>query len=427
MRRFHYAWAVAALAFLVLFVAAGVRSTPGVLMTPMEHDLGWSASTISAAVAINIALFGLLGPFAAALMQRIGVGRTVLIGLGIVVASTIATAFVQTPFELILTWGIGVGTGTGMLGLVLAAVVAARWFVKNRGFVTGILTAANATGQLIFLPILATIAQTWGWRNVGFVLAGVALAVGLGVWAFFREHPSDIGVAPLGGALEESSEPPLLRSGNALSRSFSVLARASRKRNFWLLFGTFFICGASTNGLIGTHFIPLCGDHGIPEVRAAGYLAMMGAFDLVGTSLSGWLTDRYSSRALLFWYYGLRGLSLFFVPFAFGIAGPFGLPLFTLFYGLDWIATVPPTIRLSISNFGVDDGPVVYGWIAAGHQLGAASIALVAGIIRTDTGNYASAFITSGLLCLGAAAAVWFISAGRSTPERASVPRTAPA
>lgn len=421
MRRLYYGWIVVGLAFFVLLVAAGARSTPGVLMQPMERDMGWTAATISLAVAINIVLFGLMGPFAAALMQTIGIRKTILIGLGTVAVSTAATSFIQTPAELILTWGIGVGTGVGLVGIVVAATVATRWFVARRGTVTGMLTAANATGQLVFLPLLAVVAQTFGWRPVGFVVSGVAIAAAIPIALLMRERPEEIGLQPFGATAAKLDEPPLLRSGNPIRTAFATLTDAARKRDFWILFGTFFICGASTNGFIGTHFIPACGDHGITEVAAAGYLAAMGAFDLVGTTVSGILTDRWNSRYLLLWYYGLRGLSLLFVPYAFGISGPFGLPLFAMFYGLDWVATVPPTVRLTVDAFGREKGPLVFGWISAGHQIGAGSIALVAGIIRTTQGSYDAAFTLSAALCMIAAIAV--LAIGASAPlKRASVP-----
>lgn len=423
-RRFYYGWVVVGLAFCVLLVAAGTRSTPGVLMLPMESEMGWTAATISVAVAINIVLFGLMGPFAAALMQTIGVRKTILLGLGIIALSTAATSQIGTPTQLILTWGIGVGSGVGLISIVLAATVATRWFVARRGTVTGILTAANATGQLVFLPVLAVIAQNFGWRPVGLFAAGVALLFAVPIAFFMRDRPEDIGLhaygAPPQGAHDDA---PLLRAGNPLRTAFGALGRASGKRDFWILFGTFFICGASTNGFIGTHFIPACGDHGIPEVRAAGYLAMMGAFDLVGTTLSGFLTDRWNSRYLLTWYYGLRGLSLLFVPYLFGVSGIFGLPVFTMFYGLDWVATVPPTVRLTIDAFGREEGPIVFGWISAGHQIGAGSVALVAGIIRTTTGTYDSAFELSAVLCLIAAVAVLAIGLGRRpSPQPVAAP-----
>ncbi len=415
--RFSYAWVIVGLTFFVLLVAAGIRSTPGVLMLPMEHDLGWSASTISTAVAINIVLFGLIGPFAAALMQRIGVRNTMLLGLGVIAISCVATSRIDSPAALILTWGVGVGLGVGMIGLVVGATVATRWFFERRGTVMGLLTAANATGQLVFLPALAAIAERFGWRPVGLLVGALAVVVALPVALFMRDRPEDIGLRPVGAPPDAPvDDSPLLRSGNPLGTAFGALGRAAKKRDFWLLFGTFFICGASTNGFIGTHFIPACGDHGIPEVRAAGYLALMGVFDLVGTTLSGWLSDRWNNRALLFWYYGLRGLSLLFVPFAFDVPGFFGLPLFTLFYGLDWVATVPPTVRLTVDAFGREEGPIVFGWISAGHQLGAGAIALVAGIIRTTTGTYTGAFDLSAAMCLISAVAVLGIQAGRRTP-----------
>jgi sugar phosphate permease len=424
---FHYGWFVVALTFCVLLAAAGIRSAPGVLMVPMETAMGWSATTISTAIAINIVLFGLMGPFAAALMQSIGVRRTLLLGLGIVALACGATSRITTPAQLILTWGVGVGIGVGMIGIVVAATVSTRWFYERRGTVMGLLTAANATGQLVFLPPLAVVAERFGWRPVGLIVGGIALLVAIPIALFMRDRPEDIGLRPFGApAGVKLEDPPLLRSGNPLRTAFTTLARASKKRDFWLLFGTFFICGASTNGFIGTHFIPACGDHGIPEVRAAGYLAMMGAFDLVGTTLSGWLSDRWSSRYLLFWYYGLRGLSLLFVPYAFGVNGLFGLPLFALFYGLDWVATVPPTVRLTIDAFGREEGPIVFGWVSAGHQLGAGAIALVAGMIRTSSGTYTGAFELSAILCLVSAVAVLGIRAGRTTPQDPNPPRLDP-
>jgi sugar phosphate permease len=409
---------VVAVIFLALLSSAGLRATPGVLMLPMERDMGWSAATISLAVAINIALFGLMGPFAAALMQSIGVRLTLLLGLGVLALATAATSLIATPLELVLTWGVAVGLGVGLIGLVVAATVATRWFVESRGTVVGILTAANATGQLVFLPAFAALAQRFGWRPLGLILAALALLVAIPVALFMRDRPESIGLRAYGAPPgEPPADPPLLRSGNPVGAAFGALARASRKLDFWFLFGTFFICGASTNGFIGTHFIAACGDHGIGEVSAAGYLAMMGVFDLIGTTASGWLTDRWDSRKLLFAYYGLRGLSLLFVPFAFGVSGLAGLPLFAMFYGLDWVATVPPTVRLTIDSFGKDEGPIVFGWITAGHQLGAASIALVAGIIRTGAGSYDSAFTLSAVLCFCAAVAVLGIGAGRRSPR----------
>jgi sugar phosphate permease len=410
----HYAWIVAATAFVVLIVVAGIRATPGVLMLPLEHTMGWSAQTISAAAALNIALYGLIGPFAAALMQTFGVRNTMVLGLAIVTVSVFAAGFSREPWELILSWGLFAGTGLGMLAMVLAATIANRWFVVHRGLVTGALTAATATGQLIFLPLLASIAETYGWRNATWTVAVVAAIAIVPVALLVRDRPGDVGLRPYGATGDAPPVSP--KATNPLGMAFGALARGGRSASFWVLAGTFFICGASTNGLIGTHFIPACGDHGIPELHAAGLLAAMGVFDLIGTTASGWLSDRVDSRWLLFAYYGLRGISLMLLPIALD-ASFVGLSFFAVFYGLDWIATVPPTVRLATQAFGADEGPVVYGWIGAAHQLGAGTIAFAAGAIRTHAGTYTPAFQISGLLCIAAAFAILGLSAKLARPR----------
>jgi sugar phosphate permease len=399
----HYAWIVAATAFCVLVVVAGIRSTPGVLMTPIEHEMHWSAETVSLAAAINIALFGTIGPFAAALIQTIGLRRTMVLGLTITSLSVFAAGFSREPWELVVSWGVLAGIGLGMLAMVLAASVANRWFVARRGLVTGALTAATATGQLIFLPVLASVADRFGWRHATWIVAAAAVVAIVPVILFIRDKPESIGLTAYGATGETAVVAPA--GTNPLAIALGALGRASKSPAFWVLSGTFFICGASTNGLIGTHFIAACGDHGIPEVRAAMLLAAMGIFDLVGTTASGWLSDRMDNRVLLFAYYGLRGVSLLFLPMALD-ASFAGLSFFAVFYGLDWIATVPPTVRLATQNFGLDEGPIVYGWIGAAHQLGAGAIALAAGAIRTHLGTYTPAFEMSGVLCVAAAFAI---------------------
>jgi sugar phosphate permease len=413
----HYAWVVAATTFLVLIVVAGIRATPGVLMVPIEHEMGWSAETISAAAAVNLALFGLVGPFAAALMQTFGLQRTMVLGLTVVALAVFAAGFSREPWQLILSWGVLAGIGLGSLAMVLAATVANRWFVAQRGLVTGALTAATATGQLIFLPLLATIAQNTGWRHATWTVAAAAAVAIVPVLLLVRDRPERVGLRAYGATTESAV---VARSGgNPLGMAFGALRRGSRSFSFWLLAGTFFICGASTNGLIGTHFIPACGDHGIPEIRAATLLAAMGIFDLAGTTASGWLSDRVDNRILLFTYYGLRGISLLFLPVALD-ASFAGLSFFAVFYGLDWIATVPPTVRLATQAFGPDEGPVVYGWIGAAHQLGAGAIAFGAGTIRTQLGSYTPAFEISGLLCIAAAFAILAFRASAMRPALAT-------
>jgi predicted MFS family arabinose efflux permease len=399
--RFHYGWLAVGVVFLVLLAAAGTRATPSVMMVPLEHEFGWSRATISLAISINIALYGLTGPFAAAAMQRFGVRPTLLAALAMMGAGVALSSMMTAPWQMVLVWGVMVGGATGVAALTLSATVVNRWFTKRRGLVMGILTASSATGQLVFLPMLAAIAEHHGWRPVVWVVA-LAAAVVLPLVAFLLpERPADLTLRPYG----EPADAPLRTDQsqqNPLAIAFGTLASASKTRDFWLLFFSFFICGASTNGYVGTHLIAMCGDYGLSEVQGASLLAAMGIFDLFGTTLSGWLSDRFNSRVLLFWYYGLRGLSLIYLPHAFGIDF-FGLPLFAVFYGLDWIATVPPTVRLATDVYGKESAPVVFGWVVAGHQLGAAFAALGAGMLRASLGTYTVASMISGGLCLVAA------------------------
>ncbi|HEY0336139.1 MAG TPA: MFS transporter [Burkholderiales bacterium] len=404
--RMHYAWITAAIVFMVLLVAAGVRSMPGVLMVPLENAFGWSRSTISAAVAVNLALYGLLGPFAGAAMQRFGIRRMVVCALALLSVAIALSTQIHSPWQLVLTWGFMVGTGSGITAAVLAATVVNRWFRARRGVVMGALTAATATGQLVFLPLLASIVQTDGWQGAAWTVAGaVALMIPLCAW-LIHDRPQDVGLLPYGATADDPGTPAHKAgaSTNPVAIAFAALGRAVRVRAFWILFGSFFICGLSTNGLIGTHFISFCIDGGMPEVRAAGVLAMMGVFDLLGTTLSGWLSDRYDNRWLLFWYYALRGLSLLYLPYS--DLTFWSLGLFGMFYGLDWIATVPPTVRLATDAFGERDAPVVFGWIFTGHQLGAATAAFGAGAIHAAFGAYTGAFLFAGAMCGVAALAV---------------------
>lgn len=383
---------MAAVTFCVLLVTAAVRATPGVLMVPLEQEFGWSTAAISGAIAINIALFGLIGPFAASLMNRWGVRRLVLAALALLAFSVAVTTQMRTQWQFTLLWGFFVGSGTGITAMVLAVVVANRWFDERRGVVLGLLSAANATGQLLFLPLLARLIETAGWRKAALAVAAISTLVFVLVLLFMRDRPEDVGLKPYGWkASTEGAAPKALAP-------IAALRLALRSPAFWVLGGSFFMCGASTNGLVGTHLIPACHDYGISEVRAAGLLAMMGIFDIVGTTASGWLTDRFSSRYLLFAYYSLRGLSLLFLPHTLA-AGGSHLNWFAVFYGLDWIATVPPTVRLTANAFGRENTGVVYGWIGASHQLGASLAALSAGMLRTVMGDYSPSFWGIGLLC----------------------------
>jgi MFS family permease len=415
---FSYAWVVAAVSFITLLAAAGFRSTPGVLFVPLEEEFGWNRATVGLAVSINLLLYGFVGPFAATLMGRYGLRRVVAGALLLISSGALLTTQIQESWQLVLLWGIVVGLGAGCMASVLAATVANRWFVKRRGMVVGVLTAAGATGQLVFLPLLAWLAMTYSWRLVSVTTALAALAVVPLVLIFLRDWPSDVGQMAYGATGDDP--PPVPQTGNPIANAMEGLRFAAGKRDFWLLAIPFFICGLSTNGLIGTHLIPAGIDHGMTEVAAAGLLATIGIFDVVGTTLSGWLTDRWDSRKLLFTYYGLRGLSLMLLPLAFSAAN-FSMIVFIVFYGLDWIATVPPTVNLATKSFGRERGTLVYGWIFASHMVGAAVAATGAGIIRTVTGDYFLAFVTAGAFCL--LAAVLSLGIGRQAEsELPSVP-----
>jgi sugar phosphate permease len=414
-RSVHYAWVVALVTFVVILVTAGVRATPGVLMVSLEGEFGWNRAVISSAVAINIALFGLIGPFAASVMDRYGVRRVILAAVALLSVSVALTTQMQSQWQLTLLWGVLVGTGTGVTSMVLAAIIANRWFDERRGLVLGALSASNATGQLIFLPSLAHMVTSYGWRSAALLVAGAAAVVFVIVLIFMRDRPEDLGLRPYGRPAEA-----VVPRVAALA-PLPALAMASRTRAFWLLAGTFFVCGASTNGLIGTHLIAACHDYGIHEVQSAQLLAMMGIFDILGTTASGWLTDRYSSRHLLFGYYTLRGISLLFLPLTLQ-EGASSLVIFAVFYGLDWIATVPPTVRMTSEAFGRENTGVIYGWIGASHQLGAAVAAFGAGAIRTALGDYQVAFWIAGVLCV--IAGVSFLTIGR-TLRPAPVPTVA--
>jgi MFS family permease len=405
----HYAWIVIGLMFVVVLSIVGIRAAPSVLIVPLEHAFGWSRATISAAISLNILVFGLTGPFAAALMQTFGLKRTVLAALTILAATMVLSTMITASWQMFVVWGLLVGIGGGAGSLGVGAAVANRWFFARRGLALGLLTAGNASGQLIFLPLLAAVAER-SWQDVSWILAAVMLALIPVTALLLPEDPASINLAPFGAAPEQLPPPP---STNPVKVALGGLARGIRSADFWLLFSSFAICGFSTNGLVGTHLIAYCIDHGIPEVAAASFLAAIGVFDLIGTTVSGWLTDKFNPRYLLFWYYSLRGLSLMILPFThFDVVS---LSIFALFYGLDWVATVPPTVMLTNHVFGRHAAPVIVAWIVAGHQIGAALAALGAGSLRLATGSYFDAFVASGLVCLLASLLVLRIARSPAT------------
>ena len=397
-RKIHPGWIAVAVTFVTLMATAGFRSAPSVLIVPLEDAFGWSRSDISLAVATNILLFGLVSPFAAALMEKFGIRKVVMLALATVSSGAFLTIFIQAPWQLIATWGVIVGVGTGSMALVFAATVANRWFVAKRGLVTGVLTAAAATGQLIFLPGLSHLALTYGWKSVSITVASFALLVIPFIYLFLRDSPSDLGLLPYGAPADW--QPPAKSELSAGALAIDTLIQSSKRKDFWYLFGSFFVCGLSTSGLIGTHFIPAAHDHGMPTTLAASLLALVGVFDVIGTVFSGWLTDRYDPRKLLFFYFGLRGLSLFLLPSILFSSIHASTLVFVIFYGLDWVATVPPTIMLCRAVLGPQRASVVYGWVFVGHQIGGAVAAFGAAILRVQIGDYALAFYISGALCI---------------------------
>ncbi|HET8879381.1 MAG TPA: MFS transporter [Arthrobacter sp.] len=425
-RRIHPAWTVAAVAFLALVGAAGFRAAPGVLMVPLQQEFGWSTTVLSAAVSINLVLFGLTAPFAAALMERFGIRAVTAVALVLIGTGSALTVLVSQSWQILLTWGLLIGLGTGCMALVFAATIANTWFATRRGLVTGILTAGSAAGQLVFLPLIAALAQSPGWRQASLLIAAGALAVVPLVLKFLKNSPADVGVLPYGADETAPEASPVAASTepagprvNAAVRALQALKRASRVRTFWALVAGFAICGATTNGLIGTHFIPSAHDHGMPETTAAGLLAVVGIFDILGTVASGWLTDRFNPRILLAVYYQFRGIGLLVLPLLLSAEVQPSMIVFVVIYGLDWVATVPPTAAICRQVFGAD-GSVVFGWVFAAHQLGAAAAALAAGAVRDATGQYTYAWFAAAGMCTIAAVISATIrkDTARATPAR---------
>ncbi len=405
-RGVHYGWVVMAIAFLAMLVSSAALGLPGALLRPLSREFGWTTGQISSAFAIRFALFGLMGPFAAVFMERYGLRRVVCSALLLVASGLLLATRMNALWQLFVLWGLVLGVGSGLTALVLGATVANRWFNRRRGLVLGILTASSAAGQLVFLPLAANLIERDGWRMaVAPGVIGCLVVSGLSL-LFLAERPENLGLAPYGADPREwKADTGMWRP--SFTEPWRSLMGATSKSTFWILAGTFFVCGLSTNGLIQTHFISLCGDYGLAAVPAASVLAMIGAFDFIGTIGSGWLSDRFDNRKLLFWYYGLRGLSLLWLPHSdFSL---YGLSLFAVFYGLDWVATVPPTVRLASAVYDRRHGAMIFGWIFACHQLGSAAAAYGAGLTRTVLLTYSPAVYAAGAACLLAALAIFLV------------------
>lgn len=375
---------------------------------PFEDEFGWARSATSIAVAVNLVIYGLAAPFATALMERFGIRNIAAGALTLIAIGTALTTVMTDPWHLVLLWGVIVGLGVGATALVFGSLVVNRWFIERRGLMLGVMGAAWATGQLVFLPIIANTIDVSGWRTASIGIALAALVLIPIVWFVIRDRPSDIGQLPYGA---DPLNPPAaetnttVNAAQAAASAVTTLLEVARHRTFWILAGTFFICGWTTNGIISTHFIPAAHDEGMHATTAAGLLAVVGIFDIIGTIGSGWLTDRFDPRKLLAIYYGLRGIALVAMPFIIGPSVDPPILVVMVLFGLDWVATVPPTAILCTRAFGPEKGAVVFGWVFAAHMIGAAAAALLSGAIRDITGDYLIAWLLAGVLALGASVA----------------------
>jgi sugar phosphate permease len=384
-----YGWVVVAVTAIVVLATAGIRAAPGAFLLSMQDEPGWTTASISFAAAVGLLVYGFAGPLSGWLMARFTIRRVTLASLAITAAAMLASSLVREIWQLTIAFGLLAGLGSGLVASVLGPTIAARWFIRDRGLVTGIFGASVSAGQLLFFPFLTALAVGLGWRVGAFVLAGIALALIVPVALWLRDDPADVGLRPR-GAPDDS--PIIAERADA-----GVMRRAVRSIDFWFLAGTFFVCGATSNGLVGQHFIPHAVDHGFTAVAASGMLAMMGAFNFVGTIASGWLTDRFDPRRLLLVYYGFRGVSLLFLPL---VHDSVGILAFAILFGLDYIATVPPTVALVADRFGRRNVGIVYGWVFAAHMVGAALAAWVAGIVRESAGDYSAAFVAAGWVAI---------------------------
>ncbi|MFT4416412.1 MFS transporter [Fredinandcohnia humi] len=411
----HYGWVVVGITFLAVLIAAGIRSITGVILIPLEQEFDWSRSSISFAFAINLTLYGFSGPFIAAGLEKLGVRKTMSYAMLLLVFGLVTSLFMVELWQLHLIWGIIIGIGSGVFLTVLSANVANRWFDKKRGFVLGLLMAATAAGQMVFLPLLSYLTEEYSWRVGMAVFIGLGLLVTPIIFIWMRDKPKDKGLLPYGAVTEEVQE---RNSKNPITSAFEVLWVGVRSLPFWLLSVSFFICGLSTAGLLGTHFIPASTHHGIPEVHAASLFAFMGVFNIIGTMFAGFLSDRFDNRWLLFWFYGLRGLSLLVLPYALEKQSYVMLIAFAVFYGLDWIATVPPTVRLASDFFGKEKGAIIYGWVFAAHQIGSGVAAYLGGYFYELFNSYTITFVAAGVLCIVATLFVILIKKqSRIVPE----------
>ena len=388
----HYGWVMAVMAFLTTISSSAAVSTPQVLIIPLTESFGWNISDVTSASALMFIILASLAPFGGALMLRIGLPNVIIISSILIISGLLICISVSEKWHLLLGIGVCLGSASGILGLSLAATVATRWFNKKRGLVVGILTSGFAAGQLTFIPFMAWITTQYDWRYCVLPPLFGSIACAILFFLFGKNWPSDLGLPPLGDS--DIQKPPPLPKENPVTLSFRNLFLGLRHPAFWILAITFFICGLTSNGLILQHFIPFCGDNNIGIVMASSYLAIMGIFNFLGTMGSGWLSDRYDNYILLGIYYMFRGISLIYLPYS--NLDFLSLTIWAIFFGLDFIATVPPTVKLASKYFGTIQGPVLFGWIFSAHQFGAAFAAYGAGVARDSLLTYLPVFIWAG-------------------------------
>jgi len=418
-RRIHPAWIVTGITCLALLAVAGVRSSFGVFVHPLQHEFGWDRATISWAAVLSMILYGALGPLAGRLSDRHGpkvvlVASLLLVGVGVLASSTISRLW-----QFHLYYGVLTSLGAGGAAMVTAAAMTSRWFATRRALVMGLAGAAVSAGQLLVLPFAQQIEIWYGWRWSFAVMGALLLAAVLPATALvFRNEPAEVGARPYGWTEVQASPASVADAARS-----TPLGMAVRHPGFWLLAGSFFVCGYTSTGLIGVHLIPHAVDHGFPKMAASSAMGLMGAMNVVGTTLSGYICDRYGKRVPLALYYFLRGLSLFFLP---AVTDLTELNLFAIVFGLNYISTVPPTSMLTADLFGRRSVGMLFGWIFLAHQIGAGLASYVGGFVYDHTGTYDLAFLSAGVLGILAAGMVLAIrEPGRAAPAPAV--RSAPA
>ena len=410
---FYYGWFVVALSFLANLTAAGIRSAPSVLIHPLEAEFGWSRTAIASAASLNLLLLGLFAPIGGWLIDRIGARRVILGCLTTIAVGLVGTVFVRELWQLIVMWGVVLGIATGVTP-ALGASIASRWFVHRRGLAIGIMTNANAAGQVVYLPLLMAIIVTLGWRSALIAMAAASAVLIPAIFFWMRDNPAEVGLEPYRSkALAAAEKQRVYARGDIRPMSISAISEVFRTSTFWILSGCFFICGVTANGLIGTHLIPHAIERGIPQMTAATAVGIMGGASFIGTTFSGWLVDRIDPRKVLSVVYGLRGSSLFILPF---VNESTALFVFAVIYGLDWYASGPATTTIIARSFGAERVGRIFGLVFVFHQLGGASAAILGGWVRVHYGDYQIAFLVGGILGLVAACLALTV---RSTPRPA--------